>query len=101
MWAMCPFAFGHYIENTGDEPLVFLEMFRSPYFADLSLNQWMALTTPKLVQTHLINMPCSFRIGCDRERNHRKVSSALRSLTSYSRGSPVQTSSSQCRRWHS
>jgi oxalate decarboxylase len=48
-----PFAFGHYVENTGDEPLVFLEMFRSPYFADLSLNQWMALTTPKLVQTHL------------------------------------------------
>jgi oxalate decarboxylase len=34
-----PFAFGHYIENTGDEPLRYLEMFRSPYFADLSLNQ--------------------------------------------------------------
>ena len=32
-----PFAFGHYVENTGDEPLRFLEMFRSPYFADLSL----------------------------------------------------------------
>jgi oxalate decarboxylase len=48
-----PFAFGHYVENTGDEPLVFLEMFRSPYFADVSLNQWMALTTPKLVETHL------------------------------------------------
>ena len=48
-----PFAYGHYVENTGDEPLVFLEMFRSSYFADLSLNQWMALTTPKLVQTHL------------------------------------------------
>jgi oxalate decarboxylase len=48
-----PFAFGHYIENTGDEPLRFLEMFRSSYFADISLNQWMALTTPKLVQAHL------------------------------------------------
>jgi oxalate decarboxylase len=48
-----PFAFGHYVENTGDEPLVYLEMFRSSYFADVSLNQWMALTTPKLVQTHL------------------------------------------------
>src|ERR1700746_1787575 len=42
---------GHYIENTGDEPLRFLEMFRSSYFADVSLNQWMAL--PKLVQAHL------------------------------------------------
>jgi len=48
-----PFAMGHYIENTGDEPLRFLEMFRSSYFADVSLNQWMALTPPELVQAHL------------------------------------------------
>jgi oxalate decarboxylase len=48
-----PFAMGHYIENTGDEPLRFLEMFRSSYFADISLNQWMALVPPELVQAHL------------------------------------------------
>lgn len=48
-----PFAMGHYVENTGDETLRFLEMFRSSYFADLSLNQWMALTPPKLVHPHL------------------------------------------------
>jgi len=48
-----PFAMGHYIGNTGTETLRFLEMFRSSYFADVSLNQWMALTTPKLVQAHL------------------------------------------------
>ena len=48
-----PFAMGHYIENTGDGPLRFLEMFRSDRFADLSLNQWMALTPPELVQHHL------------------------------------------------
>jgi oxalate decarboxylase len=48
-----PFAMGHYVENTGDEPLRFLEMFRSDRFADVSLNQWMALTPPKLVQAHL------------------------------------------------
>jgi oxalate decarboxylase len=48
-----PFAMGHYIENTGDEPLRFLEMFRSDRFADISLNQWMALTPPELVQAHL------------------------------------------------
>ena len=48
-----PFAMGHYVENTGDETLRFLEVFRSSYFADVSLNQWMALTTPKLVQAHL------------------------------------------------
>ncbi|MGO8793814.1 MAG: cupin domain-containing protein [Candidatus Sulfotelmatobacter sp.] len=48
-----PFAYGHYVENTGNEPLRYLEMFRSPHFADLSLNQWMGVTTPKLVQRHL------------------------------------------------
>jgi oxalate decarboxylase len=48
-----PFAMGHYIENLGSEPLRFLEMFRSDRFADLSLNQWMALTPPELVQHHL------------------------------------------------
>ncbi|MGV6871853.1 oxalate decarboxylase family bicupin [Pseudochelatococcus sp. B33] len=48
-----PFAFGHYIENTGDEPLRFLEMFRSSYFADISLNQWMALSPQKMVKHHL------------------------------------------------
>jgi oxalate decarboxylase len=48
-----PFAMGHYVENTGDEPLVFLETFRSDRFADVSLNQWMALTAPELVKAHL------------------------------------------------
>ncbi len=48
-----PFAMGHYIENVGDQPVQFLEMFRSSYFADLSLNQWMALTPPELVRAHL------------------------------------------------
>ncbi len=48
-----PFATGHYVENTGDETLRYLEVFRSSYFADLSLNQWMALTPPELVQAHL------------------------------------------------
>ncbi|HXX13503.1 MAG TPA: oxalate decarboxylase family bicupin [Candidatus Eremiobacteraceae bacterium] len=48
-----PFAMGHYVENIGDEPVRFLEMFRSSYFADISLNQWMALTPPDLVEAHL------------------------------------------------
>jgi oxalate decarboxylase len=48
-----PFAMGHYVQNTGDETLRFLEMFRSDRFADISLNQWMALTPPALVRAHL------------------------------------------------
>jgi oxalate decarboxylase len=48
-----PFATGHYVENTGDTTLRFLEMFRSDRFADVSLNQWLALTPPQLVTAHL------------------------------------------------
>jgi len=48
-----PFAMGHYIENTGDTTLRFLEMFKSSYYADVSLDQWMALTPPELLEAHL------------------------------------------------
>jgi oxalate decarboxylase len=48
-----PFAMGHYVQNTGEETLTFLELFKSDRFADVSLNQWMALTSPGLVQAHL------------------------------------------------
>ncbi len=48
-----PFAMGHHIENTGDEPLRFLEMFRSDRFTDVSLRQWLALAPPRLVADHL------------------------------------------------
>lgn len=48
-----PFAFGHYIQNTGTETLWFLEMFKSDRFADISLNQWMALTPRELVRDNL------------------------------------------------
>jgi oxalate decarboxylase len=48
-----PFAMGHYVENTGTKPLRFLEVFKSSYYADVSLNQWLALTPPELVKAHL------------------------------------------------
>jgi oxalate decarboxylase len=48
-----PFAMGHYIQNTGDETLTFLEMFRSDHFADISLSQWMGVLPPELVKAHL------------------------------------------------
>jgi oxalate decarboxylase len=48
-----PFAMGHFIENTGDTPLRFLEMFKSDRFADVSLSQWLALSPPELVTDHL------------------------------------------------
>jgi len=43
----------HYIENTGDTDLVFLEIFKSSFYQDLSLSEWLAHTPPELVMAHL------------------------------------------------
>jgi oxalate decarboxylase len=43
----------HYIENTGDTDLVFLEMFKSSFYQDMSLSEWLAHTPPELVMAHL------------------------------------------------
>lgn len=48
----------HYIQNTGDGEMKFLEMFASNFFQDLSLNEWLTHTPPELVMQHL---------GIDRE----------------------------------
>ncbi|HMF63765.1 MAG TPA: cupin domain-containing protein, partial [Edaphobacter sp.] len=44
---------GHYIENTGTEDLVFLEMFRSSYYSDVSLDQWIRRLPPQMAKEHL------------------------------------------------
>jgi oxalate decarboxylase len=43
----------HYIENTGDTDLVVLEMFKTPYYEDISLAEWLAHTPALLVDQHL------------------------------------------------
>ncbi|THV07830.1 oxalate decarboxylase [Dendrothele bispora CBS 962.96] len=48
-----PAAMGHYVENTGNSTLRFLEIFNTDRFQDISLNQWLALTPPDLVKAHL------------------------------------------------
>jgi oxalate decarboxylase len=44
---------GHSIESTGTEDLVFLEMFKSSRYADISLNQWIARMPDKMAEAHL------------------------------------------------
>ncbi|KIY43867.1 oxalate decarboxylase [Fistulina hepatica ATCC 64428] len=68
-----PEAMGHYVENTGNTTLKYLEVFifdriipltrnvlnatfqifKTDRFQDISLNQWLALTPPSLVKAHL------------------------------------------------
>jgi oxalate decarboxylase len=43
----------HYIENLGDTDLVFLEVFPTPEYQDISLAEWMAHTPSRLVDEHI------------------------------------------------
>lgn len=48
-----PAVAGHYIENTGDSELIFLEMLAAPEFIDISLNQWLRRLPTHMVEEHL------------------------------------------------
>ncbi|KAG6825897.1 hypothetical protein H0H92_001935, partial [Tricholoma furcatifolium] len=48
-----PATMGHYIENTGNTTLHYLEIFNTDTFQDVSLAQWLVLTPPKVVEAHL------------------------------------------------
>ena len=43
----------HYIENTGDKDLIFLEMFKSSLYQEFSFSEWLAHTPAELVMAHL------------------------------------------------
>ena len=43
----------HYIENTGDTDLMFLEVFPTGEYQDISLTQWLAHTPSRLVDQHI------------------------------------------------
>jgi oxalate decarboxylase len=43
----------HYIENTGDTDLVFVEVFPTPFYEDISLAEWLAHTPSRLVEQHI------------------------------------------------
>jgi oxalate decarboxylase len=48
-----PLVAGHYIENTGDTDLVFLEMFKTDQYLDFSMNNWLRRLPPEMVTSHL------------------------------------------------
>lgn len=48
-----PRTMGHYIENIGATTLRCINVFNSPKYKDVSLNNWMALTPPALIKGHL------------------------------------------------
>lgn len=44
---------GHYVENTGNDDLVFLALFKSSYFSEVSLDQWLRRLPVQITQQHL------------------------------------------------
>lgn len=48
-----PIVAGHYVQNIGDEPLIFLEVFKNPNYSDVSLNKWLATSPVQMVADHL------------------------------------------------
>jgi oxalate decarboxylase len=57
-----PQTFGHYVENTGDTDLVFIEMFKNAHYQDLSLNSWVTHAPPQLIMDHLRITPDTLRM---------------------------------------
>jgi oxalate decarboxylase len=47
-----PRSMGHFIENTGSDDLIFLEVFASSYYSAISFSQWLRHTPPELVKAH-------------------------------------------------
>lgn len=43
---------GHYIENTGTEDLIFLELFAAPRFEEVSLNNWLRSLPAQVAMAH-------------------------------------------------
>jgi oxalate decarboxylase len=44
---------GHYVQNTGDTDMVFLEIFKADHYAEVSLSDWLRHTPRQLVMQHL------------------------------------------------
>ncbi|WP_246159919.1 cupin domain-containing protein [Microbacterium rhizomatis] len=45
--------YGHYIENTGDDVLQFLEVFKADKYEEISLANWLSHVPPALLAAHL------------------------------------------------
>ncbi len=63
-----PRTMGHYIENIGTTTLRCINVFNTPKYKDVSLNNWMALTPAALIKGHL-NLDDVAMKALRRERN--------------------------------
>ncbi|KAJ5792689.1 uncharacterized protein N7503_008667 [Penicillium pulvis] len=76
----------HYIENTGIEDVVFLEMLQAPRFSDISVGQWLKLT-PKQIVKDTLHLPDSLLDNLS--PNKQYVVQGNRNLTAVADGSDI------------
>ncbi|KAK3324894.1 RmlC-like cupin domain-containing protein [Apodospora peruviana] len=57
----------HYIENTGEEDMILLEVLQAPKFTDVSVAQWLALT-PRQIIKDTLHLPDSLLDSLPREK---------------------------------
>jgi oxalate decarboxylase/phosphoglucose isomerase-like protein (cupin superfamily) len=56
--AVFPDNSGHYVENIGNDTLVWIEIYKSDRVVDISLTQWLALT-PASIVSQVLKVPLS------------------------------------------
>lgn len=50
-----PLVAGHYVQNTGTEKLIFVEVFKHPEYSDISARKWLASNPVQIVADHLLS----------------------------------------------
>jgi oxalate decarboxylase family bicupin protein len=67
-----PASNSHYIENTGTEDVIFLEVLKQDKFTDLSVSQWLALT-PRQVVKDTLGLPDETLDKLPKEKTYLKT----------------------------
>ncbi len=50
-----PIVAGHYVQNIGDEKLIFVEVFKHPEYSDISARKWLASNPVQIIADHLLS----------------------------------------------
>jgi oxalate decarboxylase family bicupin protein len=67
-----PASNSHYVENTGTEDVIFLEVLKQAKFTDISVAQWLALTPKQIVQDTL-HLPNETLANLPQEKTYIKT----------------------------
>ncbi|KAK5701974.1 hypothetical protein LTR97_004792 [Elasticomyces elasticus] len=81
-----PVVSSHYVENTGSEPLVYMEVLQSPRYTDISAAQWLGLTPSKVVRETL-NLPQSFVDALPKTKQYIVPGNTSHTATNFTRPS--------------